>query len=397
MDNKKEDSKENESKSENNNSKSSKKIAINPKMMKRSFIMPPQPDNYKQINRIYDTGKKKLIDYNGKNQECDIFDFPVKKYFNNISGISDYNIRLNKNLIKEKKFNNNNLYIPITSKFEGSSMFPRPLSLPFANLNVDPMKLIKEIKKKERITEIKNKKIFSMKKPLEDKKSIPQFICQKISIDDSSSKKYLINLIDKYINMRKKEHKFEINFEYKNKEIKSLKNYKAYLNENLGKNLYNGKNINESGQIDIKEKFNSIKKLIYSNAYKNKYINENEEKLIRKNFFKKLKSLKNFKTTKNNFRPKKNLNRNKSCNDFFGKNRLNLNEENKIMTPKQDETNNSMIKTYSAFSLFNKNQGNWKDLKEPNNSFFSFYKKKNDSFLEQKSINNSLSSTLIYQ
>lgn len=393
MDNKIEDSKDNGTKSENNKSKTPKKLKINIKMMKRSFKMPPQPENYKQIYRIFDTGKRELIDYSGKNQECDIFGFPVKKYFNNISGISDYNVRLSKDLIQEIKFNNKSLYIPITSKFEGSSMFPRPISLPFVNQDIDPKRLIKELKKEKRITEIKNKEILSLKKPLEDKKSIPQFICQKISIDDSSSKKYLMNLVDKYINMKKQEHKFELNFEHKSKEIKALKEYKKYLKENLGKNLYNGKNINESGQVDIKEKFDAIKKLINYDAYKSKDINEKENKLIQNNFYKKLKSLQRVNTTKNIFRLKENLNRNKSCTDLLGNNRLNLNKEIIMISSNINATNNSMIKTYSVFSQFNKNKGNDKELKESNSFISSFDKKKNDSFYDKMNFNKSLNTT----
>ena len=393
MDNKKENSKDNGTNNENNKSKSQKKLKINIKMMQRSFRMPPQPENYKQICRIFDTGKRELIDYSGKNQECDIFGFPVKKYYNNISGISDYNVRLSKDLIQEIKFYNKSLYIPITAKFEGSSMFPRPISLPFVNQDIDPKKLIKEIKKEKRITEIRNKEIFSLKKPLEDKKSIPQFICQKISIDDSSSKKHLMNLVDKYINMKKQEHKFELNFEHKSKEIKALKEYKKFLKENLGKNLYNGKNIKESGQVDIKEKFDAIKKLIYQNAHKGNEINEKENKLIQNNFHKKLKALQRVNTTKHIFRLKENLNRNKSCNDLCGNNRLNLNKEIKIISPNINETNNSMIKTNSVFSQFNKNKGNGKDLKETNSFISSFDKKKNDSFLDKKNINQSVNTT----
>ena len=95
-----------------------KKPKFNIKIVKKSFEMPIQPNNYKQINSIYDTGKMELVDYSGNNKECDIYGFPIKKYFNDISGISDYKLRLSKDLIKEVKFANKDLYIPITSKFE---------------------------------------------------------------------------------------------------------------------------------------------------------------------------------------------------------------------------------------------------------------------------------------
>ena len=81
-------------KNETKKQKQIKKPKFKIKIIKKSFQMPPQPENYKQIYQVYDTGKRELVDYRGKEQECNIFGFPTKKFYKNISGISDYNFRL---------------------------------------------------------------------------------------------------------------------------------------------------------------------------------------------------------------------------------------------------------------------------------------------------------------
>ena len=225
----------------------------NKKFVKKTFILPPQPENYLQINNLIDTGKRELIDYKGNKTRVDIFGIPEKKYYNDITGISNFNIRLNKGLIKQFNYTIKDLYIPIISKFEGASMFPRPLSIPFVNKDINSLKLMKEIKKEKRISAIKNKNILELKNPLDDNNSIPKFICQKISENNINDKKYLMNLINKYIEKKKKEHKFEIDFDKKNKEIISLKEYRKYLSDNINNKLYNGKTVDASKKVDIKE------------------------------------------------------------------------------------------------------------------------------------------------
>ena len=75
----------NEAKKQKQKQNKNKKPKFNIKIIKKSFKMPPQPENYKQIYQVYDTGKRELVDYSGNKQECDIFGFPIKKYYNNIS------------------------------------------------------------------------------------------------------------------------------------------------------------------------------------------------------------------------------------------------------------------------------------------------------------------------
>ena len=364
----------NEAKKQKQKQNKNKKPKFNIKIIKKSFKMPPQPENYKQIYQVYDTGKRELVDYSGNKQECDIFGFPIKKYYNNISGISDFKLRLSKDLIKELKYNNKSLYMPITSKFEGTTMFPRPLSLPFVNQDIHPFKLIQELKKEKRISEAKNKTILSLNEPLKDNEAIPNFICQKLAKENSTDSKYIMRLINKYINKKKQEHKYQLDFENKNKEIKALKEYKKTLSENLGNKFYNGKIISECKQEDIKEKYETIRKLIYNQDYKNKDIKNNT--LVNYNSFSKLKSLKRIGTMNNFYKHDEILIKNKSCTNIFGNNKFLFQNKDDDNDPQKDEINKSMIKTYSIFSNANKNKGNEKIVRESNSVLSSLENKK---------------------
>lgn len=314
-----------------------------------------QRENYKQINEDNDSGKRVLVDYNGAEISCDIFGLPSKKYVNDISGAADYNLRLRKNLIKRIKYDIKNLYTPITSKFEGSSMFPRPISIPFVNQEKDSEILFKKIKLEKRMTEKKNKFILLLKKPPEDQKSIPSFICQQMHEENSQNKKYLINLIDDYVNKKKEQHKYEKNFEKKDKEIIALNNYKKILNDNMGNKLYSGKIIRECEQKHIKEKYTAIRKLIYNTTFKNKMMNEM--------FLKLFNDYKSIRTLKNNLKYTDRLNRNKSCNNLFTKDSFNLFIENKDFPMNTNLNNNNMIKTFSKFSGYNQEKENENEIK----------------------------------
>ena len=203
------------------------------KIIKKSFPLPPQPENYKQINEDYDIGKLELVDYKGNITECDIYGSPKKRFMNDITGITTFKERFDKGLIKEFKLNNKSLYIPKTINFEGSMMFPRPLSLPFVNHAENPEKLVKVVKKEGRALTNKNKATFSLKKPLKDKTTIPSFICQKIGNNNPNDRIYLIKMIDNFILQKKKEHKFDSEYVEKSSNIKALNNYKKKLNENM--------------------------------------------------------------------------------------------------------------------------------------------------------------------
>ena len=252
------------------NPKSEKKVKNKAaKYIKRTFPLPPQPENFKQINELCDIGKLELVDYKGTITECNIYGSPKKKFFTDITGINNFKERLQKGLIKELKYKNKSLYMPKTLNFEGSMMFPRPISLPFVNQTEKADKLVDTVKKEGRIFELKNKKIFSLKKPLKDNNIIPSFICHKIGKNNPNDRNKLIKLIDNFITEKKEEHKLESDYIHRAPSIKALKNYKKKLNENMTNDLYNGKIIAPTNQKDILLKYNSIRKAIYNSGIKN--------------------------------------------------------------------------------------------------------------------------------
>ena len=252
------------------NPKSEKKVKNKAaKYIKRTFPLPPQPENFKQINELCDIGKLELVDYKGTITECNIYGSPKKKFFTDITGINNFKERLQKGLIKELKYKNKSLYMPKTLNFEGSMMFPRPISLPFVNQTEKADKLVDTVKKEGRIFELKNKKIFSLKKPLKDNNIIPSFICHKIGKNNPNDRNKLIKLIDNFITEKKEEHKLESDYIHRAPSIKALKNYKKKLNENMTNDLYNGKIIAPTNQKDIMLKYNSIRKAIYNSGIKN--------------------------------------------------------------------------------------------------------------------------------
>ena len=352
--------KEKNIKPKSENKKSKKKDII----IKKTFPLPPQPENYKQINELYDIGKLELVDYKGNITECDIYGSPKKKFLKDITGITSFKERLDKKLIKEFQFNNKSLYIPKVINFEGSSMFPRPLSLPFVSQAENPNKLINEIKKEGRAITKKNKTIFSLKKPLKDKNTIPSIICQKIGKNFPNERNYLIQLIDNFISEKKKEHKFEADYEEKSSNIKALKNYKKKLNENMTNELYNGKIISPSNQKDLILKYNSIRKAIYNSGLKARSSkNSDVNKIINFDAYKKLYKIKGVGNENNIFKNPNMINtftlqnKNNSISNNIEDKNLSYSIENikyKTLFPNKNEINPMMMKTYSLFNKGNK-------------------------------------------
>ena len=359
--------------------KSEKKNPSKPqKIIKKTFPMPPQPENYKQINEVYDKGILELVDYKGNITECDIYGSPKKKFFNDITGITSFQERFNKGLINECKLNNKSLYIPKTINFEGSSMFPRPLSLPFVSQAENPQKLVNEVKKEGRVMVKKNRNTFSLKKPLKDKNTIPSFICHKIGKNYPNERNYLIKLIDNFISEKKKEHKFESDYVEKNSNIKALNNYKKKLNENMTNELYNGKIISSSKQKDLILKYDSIRKAIYHKGIKyssGKNIDGN--KIINFEAYKKLYKINGVGNENNMFKHPDmintfiSLNKNKSISNIEDKNLSYSSENNKYKTlfPKNNNTNKMMMKTFSLLNRENKIKLLKENIKEKDKIF----------------------------
>ena len=337
------------------------------KIIKKSFPLPPQPENYKQINEDYDIGKLELVDYKGNITECDIYGSPKKRFMNDITGITTFKERLDKGLIKEFKLNNKSLYIPKTINFEGSMMFPRPLSLPFVNHSENPEKLVKVVKKEGRALTNKNKATFSLKKPLKDKTTIPSFICQKIGNNNPNDRIYLIKMIDNFILQKKKEHKFDSEYVEKSSNIKALNNYKKKLNENMTNELYNGKIIPPPKQKDLILKYDSIRKAIYHTGLKNSSGKNGNGQFVNFDTYRKLYKIKGV-GNENNIFKKFNFSSFKNKN----KNNMNNTDDNKLSYSNE----NIMYKT-----IFSKNSENIPmmkkySLKNNGGNKFKLYKDK---------------------
>ena len=360
------------------NQKSEKKVKNKvAKFIKKTFPLPPQPENYKQINEMYDIGKLELVDYKGTITECNIYGSPKKRFFTDITGINNFKERLQKGLIKELKYKNKSLYIPKTLNFEGSMMFPRPISLPFVNQTEKAEKLVNTVKKEGRLFELKNKKIFSLKKPIKDNNIIPSFICHKIGKNNPNDRNKLIKLIDNYISEQKEEHKLESNYIKKAPSIKALKKYKKKLNENMTNDLYNGKLIPPTNQKDIMLKYTSIRKAIHNNGIKNskKKLLQNFDisKMVNYEIYKKLYKIKSVGDKNNIFKHPEMLTTFSSeyNNTLKDVNLTESNEEINYRTFIPNESQkNSMNKTHSSYTKIkyklsnNKNKQNLKDNKE---------------------------------
>ena len=322
--------------------------------IKKTFPLPPQPENYKQINEVYDFGKLELVDYKGNITECDIYGSPKTKFYKDITGIISFKERLDKKLIKEFKYNNNSLYIPKITNFEGSSMFPRPISLPFVSQVESPIKLVNEVKKEGRALVKKNKHIFSLKKPLNDDSIIPSFMCYKIGNNFPNDRNYLIKMIDNYISEKKKEHKLESDYEEKSLDVKALNNYKNKLKENMTNELYNGKNISASKQKDLLTKYDSIRKVIYQSGLKS-HTSKNglKNRIINFDIYKKLYKIKGVGNENNIFKnPNMNIIFFKNKNKNTKEKKLSVSLDNnkyKILFSNKNEIKPNMMKTYSSF------------------------------------------------
>ena len=359
------------------NPKSEKKVKSKAaKFVKRTFPLPPQPENFKQINELYDIGKLELVDYKGTITECNIYGSPKKRFFTDITGINNFKERLQKGLIKELKYKNKSLYMPKTLNFEGSMMFPRPISLPFVNQTEKADKLVDTVKKEGRIFELKNKKIFSLKKPLKDNNIIPSFICHKIGKNNPNDRNRLIKLIDNFITEKKEEHKLESDYIHRAPSIKALKKYKKKLYENMANDLYNGKLIAPTNQKDIMLKYNSIRKAIYNSGIKNskKKLLQNFDisKIVNYETYKNLYKIKGVGDKNNIFKHPEMLTTFSSENNTLKD--VNLTDSNEDINYRtflpNESQKNSMNKTHSSYTKIkyklsnNKNKPILKDSNE---------------------------------
>jgi len=234
-------------------------------------------ENYKQLNEDLESGKTFLIDYKNNRIEVNQFGIPIIKYYREITGQKPYKYRLDKGLIKEVKYEPPP-YLPNSPHLVGSSMFPRPLSIPFVNQSEKSKKLIDSIRQEEFFSTPKNKSVFEREKPMKDSKALPNYFCVKLGTNSPKIRKHLIKIFDENVENKKKEYNDDPRYYSKDSLIKGLTKYKDYFKNNLTKNLFNGNKIPYTNQKDINDKFKIIKKLIKKEGwnkmhFKNKNFN----------------------------------------------------------------------------------------------------------------------------
>ena len=328
-------------------------------------------ENYKQINNDLETAKTNLIDYN-KNVECNLFGVPLTKFYPNVTGQKPYKSRLTRGLIKELQYPPPQ-YLPNTTHLVGSSMCPRPISIPFINQVEKSDKLIDKIKEEEIFNLLRNKKMFDSEKPITDNKGLPSYFCVKLGADSPKTRKHLIDLFEECIQKKKKEYNNDPKYYLKDSFIKGLTDYKNYLQNNLTKNMFNGKKIPYTKQKDINNKFKIVKKLVKKEGWNKMHL---ERQNINHDTYAKLYQVmgKGIRPIDNNNKMKKNFS---SIN--FNENRYMPKDENENIVEKEKyyETNIKNDKDDKDIKLINALiSPREKEKDEKNKSIFNYIKKK---------------------
>ena len=230
-------------------------------------------ENYKQLSQDLSSGKNLLLDYNNNEIECTKYGIKKPKYSRNITGQSSFQNRFKKGLVNKIKYDPTQ-YLPITSRLNGSPMYPSPISIPFYNQENNKEKsLLDEIRKEAFYNISKNKKLFLMEK---NKNNLPNYFCTKLAVDSPKNRKRLINLFNSEIENRKKKYRYQAKYYKKDSIFRGLDHQKNCMENNLTKDLFNGEKIPFTTQKDINIKFKVVKRLIVKNGFKKMHI-ENEE------------------------------------------------------------------------------------------------------------------------
>ena len=267
-------------------------------------------ENYKQLSQDLSSGKNLLLDYNNNEIECTKYGIKKPKYSRNITGQSSFQNRFNKGLVNKIKYDPTQ-YLPITSRLNGSPMYPSPISIPFYNQENNKEKsLLDEIRKEALYNISKNKKLFLMEK---NKNNLPNYFCTKLAVDSPKNRKRLINLFNSEIENRKKKYRYQAKYYKKDSIFRGLNHQKNCMENNLTKDLYNGEKILFSTQKDINIKFKVVKRLIVKNGFNKMHI-DNEE--VNKEEYNKLYKIKRIKEMTNQ--------------DFFNKSNINLSMNDKL-------------------------------------------------------------------
>ena len=271
-------------------------------------------ENFKQLSEDLSTGKNLILDYNNNEIECTKYGIKKPKYSRNITGQNNYQTRLNKGLINKVEYGPVQ-YFPFSSRLLGSSMYPRPLSIPFIkNENKDEKLILEEIKKNSFYNLSNNKKLFALER---NKSDLPSYFCVKLGLESQKDKKHLIGLFSSEIENTKKKYRYEPKYYKKDSIFKALTQNKNIFENNLSKDMINGEKIPFATQKDIGNKFKLIKKLIVKNSIN---ANNAEEKEINREEYEKLYKIKKIKEmTHQNFFNRNNMNSKKTNLSMYNK------------------------------------------------------------------------------
>lgn len=246
------------------------------KKPKKLFPLIPQLENYNTIYYNLNNNKTYLVDYKNHSFECNLYGEPYPSYKADITGSASY-IERNDNELKKEydklfKLNNNN-YIPETNKFEGYSKCPRPLVKPFSQIKDNNIN-------KQIINAFNKENAFSdyfkilQKKENSDSSNIPvcAYMNDPISLGDKENKKYLINMIDNYIQEKKNEQKYNQNYVYKLSHIKELLQFRQKLLKNVEVGLNGKQHIKPND--DIIKDYNIIKAFTHKKNINSKLLDD---------------------------------------------------------------------------------------------------------------------------
>ena len=287
-------------------------------------------ENYKQFTEDLNTGKRLLLDYKNNKIECSVYGAKKFKYYPSVTGQIPFQDRFKKGLINKITLGKPIHYFPVSHNFVGSTMFPRPISIPFYNQeNAKEKTLIDEIRKKALFSISKNKKVFLIEKY---KNYIPDYFCSKLANDSPKNRKRLIELFNNEIVNRKKKYHYQAKYYKKDSIFSGLSHQKENLQKNLTKDILNGEKLQPSNQKDINIKFKIINKLIMKKGLHKTNDDEEEEDSYK---------------GENNKSFKMRNNRNMKEQDFFNKSNLSSGNMNLSM----------------ADGLSFQNKGKYKNLK----------------------------------
>ena len=237
------------------------------------FPLPPQPKNFKQIEYNTENSKLTLVDYNNIKFECNLFGEELPTFKPYVTGTVMFKKRKDLNYIKPIEFACDKLYHPRNRFFEGYFACPRPLSLPFINECSNPSLFIQAITDEKRIHTEKNKRVMALKIPSKENNSRLVFLTSTIAMEGNETKKYLINLINGYIEELKIENKYTLNKVTNDPNVKALKRFKKILKLNLEENVVNGKIVDKPDE-KFKEEYSIITKILHQGKKEVKFTDD---------------------------------------------------------------------------------------------------------------------------